>query len=68
MTGCTESKIAWSREKDAVEKVDEVRKRHRVTMMKRVAVNADFLVLKPCSIEAERLLIPFDARPMDEAI
>ena len=37
-------------------------------VVKRVAVNTHFLVLKPPTVETERLLIAFDACPVDETI
>jgi hypothetical protein len=68
MTGCAGSEIARFGKEDGVEEVNDVRECRYVTVVKGIAVNADFLVLKPRSIEAERLLIALDARPMDKAI
>ncbi len=48
--------------------MDDVGEGSRSTVVKRIAINPQFLFLKPESVQMKRLLIAFDTRPVNEAI
>ena len=52
MTGYVGSEISWSGKEEAVKDMDDIRKRRGTMMVKCIAVDADFFVLTPCSVES----------------